>query len=490
MFLSDFTIKKTFFIFIISFYCLHSFAQDSLIYRIDAFASFASKDITPFWIANNTYGTVPLHSNNMYGRGDIVWKHHFNKDLQIQSEVDIEGATQHSSSFFIQQLYSSLSYKSLCLTFGSKEYYNSMLYKNLSIGDFSYSPNARPIPEINLSIPEFTAIPYTNGILLVKGDFAVGKSTDSHYTERTKQPGEDYAIDILWHHKSLFFQLQDPKQHFPLSLTFGLMHAVQWGGWTSEEGLGELPHSFNDFIKIVLGEGGGEDASVGEQINVLGNHQGTYNIKIGYKASDFDIAAYKQHYFDDKSGMEYSNWRDGIWGMECALNKFSYLKKIVFEYFNTTNQSGPMHFLNHDRPNTRGGGNDDYYNHTQYISGWSHWGRSIGNPLMTSPEYSKDGILYFQNNRINALHLGVEGNIIPALSYRMLATGMYSWGRMSYPFPEKKTDFSTLLECSYVNPEWKGWKFTIQAAFDQGSLYSDNIGCSIKISKTGDICSK
>ncbi|MDR1369921.1 MAG: capsule assembly Wzi family protein [Dysgonamonadaceae bacterium] len=487
MLLPDPFIKKILFVFVLFICHLNILAQDSLTYRMDVFASVATKDITPFWIVNNTYGTVPLHSNNVYGRGNIYWSHYFNKDFNIRSEIDLERASHHSSSFFIQQLYTSLSYKSLSLTIGAKEYYNSILYKNLSLGDFTYSPNARPIPEINLDVPEFVTVPYTKGILQAKGNFAVGKSTDSRYIERTVQHGKDYAKDILWHHKSLAIRLYDPKQHFPLSLIFGVVHAAQWGGWTSKDDLGKLPHSFHDFFRIITGKGGGDDASLGEQINVLGNHQGTYNLKFGYTNRDFDIAVYKQHYFDDPSGMEYANWRDGIWGAECALNNLTYLKKIVVEYFNTTNQSGTMHFLNHDRPNTRGGGNDDYYNHTNYINGWSHWGRALGNPLITSPEYNKDGELFFKNNRVKAIHLGFEGDISTALSYRFLITGMYSWGRMSYPFLERKDNLSSLLECSYIHPRLKDWKFSIQSAFDTGDLYDNNFGCSFKISKSGRI---
>ncbi len=478
-------IINIFSVLILSFYCLNTTAQDSLVYRLDAFSSVSTGDFTPFWIVNNTHGVVPLQSNNIYGRGDLCWNHQFGKEFKLKAELDLVGASKHSSSFYIQQLYASLSYKALNLSVGAKEYYDSMLDSRLSVGDFNYSPNARPIPEINLSVPEFTKVPFTKGILQFKGDFAVGRSTDSHYIERTKYPGETYTIDILWHHKSLSFNLEDPDRRFPLTMEFGFVHAAQWGGWTSYYNQGEVPHSFSDFIRIVLGQGGGEDAMEGEQINALGNHQGVYNLKFGYKGRSFDIFAYKQHYFDDNSGVEYANWRDGIWGLEARLNNQNYLKKMVFEYFNTTNQSGPMHFLDHTRPNTRGGGNDDYYNHDIYISGWSHWGRTLGNPLITSPEYDKNGKIYFQNNRVQALHWGFEGEITPEISYRVLATGMYAWGRMSYPFLGRKNDFSSLLECSYTPSRGKGWKFIVQTAFDGGSLYNDNFGFSLKISKSG-----
>ncbi len=477
-------LKNKIILILISFSCLSVAGQDSLNYRLDAFGSFSTGKLTPFWITNNTYGVVPLQSNNIYGRGNVKWDHKFNENFKLQTGIDLVGATKHSSDFFIQQLYTSLSYKSLHLNIGAKEYYNSLLNKNLSTGDFDYSPNARPIPEINLNIPEFTTVPYTKGILQVRGDFAVGKSTDNNYIEKTKHAGENYTIDILWHHKSLYFKLLDPKLHFPFSATIGFNHAVQWGGWTTVDGQGELPHSFSDFIRIVFGEGGGNDASIGEQINVLGNQQGTYDLKFSYTNQIFNFSAYKQHYFDDNSGMEYTNWRDGIWGLECELYNQIYVRNIVLEYINTTNQSGTMHFLG--QANSRGGGNDDYYNHETYISGWSHWGRTLGNPLITPPEYNQD--IYFPNNRIKAIHLGLNGEISPGFAFRVLLTGMYAWGRMSYPFLDRKNNFSSLFEFSYTPSRWKDWKLTLQTAFDNGTLYDDNFGCSLKISKSGSFC--
>jgi hypothetical protein len=40
-----------------------------------------------------------------------------------------------------------------------------MLDKNLSMGDLTFSTNARPIPEINLAFPHYTNIPFTKEYL-------------------------------------------------------------------------------------------------------------------------------------------------------------------------------------------------------------------------------------------------------------------------------------------------------------------------------------
>jgi hypothetical protein len=327
-----------------------------------------------------------------------------------------------------------------------------------------------------------------------KCDFAVGKSFDNDYILRTINPGDLYSIDMLWHHKSLYFKWEDPSGRFPFFGIIGLEHAAQWAGWTNYDDFGDAPFTFRDFIRIVLCESGDSNADLGDQINVLGNHLGTYNFKVAYKDKKFQAALYKQHYYDDNSGLEMANWRDGIWGGEITFHNQPFLKKIVLEYLQTTNQSGPFHFLSYDPilyPNSRGGGGDNYYNNFFYRSGWSYFGRGIGNALLTSPEYNENhndnDKLRFRNNRVKSIHLGLEGKITSEFSYRTLFTGMYGWGTHPDPFIKRKESFSSLLECNYKPEKQKGWQIGLQASFDKGDLYGDNFGCSLKISKTGVI---
>ena len=456
-------------------------AQDTIAYKMETFGSLSSGDYTPFWMTSNTFGMVPLKTDNGYLRTSACWNHSFSKKWKLKAGVDLIGVFNHSSSIWVHQLYADISFQKIKLSIGSKERYSSMLDRELSSGDMNFSTNARSIPEANLSIPEYMTVPFTNEILKFKADFAVGKSFDNDYILDTKPTNANYAKDILWHHKSLFFQLNDPECQFPVFLVLGLEHAVQWGGWTTYQNFGKIPHSFKDFLKVISGKSGGEGTVDGDQMNVLGNHQGTYNLKLGYKSKSFIASVYKQHYFDDNSGMEYANWRDGIWGVEITSLQQTYLKKIVLEYIQTTNQSGPMHFLGYDGSrNVRGGGNDDYYNHDFYYQGWSYFGRAIGNPLLTSPEYNQDNTLHFKNNRVKAIHLGLEGNVSSEISYRTLLTSMQSWGRMSAPFLKRKDNFSALLECNYNSPKWR---FGLQLAVDHGDIYNNNWGVSLKIAR-------
>lgn len=471
-------------------YSFTSYSQDTLDYRLELLGSAGSGKYTPFWITSNTYGTVPLRPNSGYLRGDLSWKHTLHNDIKLEAEADLITAAKHTSPLWIQQLYGAVSYRNIYFYVGAKERYNSMLDKNLSLGDMTFSPNARPMPEINFAFPNYTNLPFTKGYMQFKADFAVGKSFDNDYIRRTKAPDALYSVNMLWHHKSLFLKWEDPKDRFPFYGILGLEHAAQWAGWSNFHDTGNCPATLKDFVRIVLCESGGSDSYESEQINVLGNHLGTYNIKIGYKDKQFQTALYKQHYFEDNSGLELANWRDGIWGGEFTLFNHPFLQKVVLEYMQTTNQSGPIHFLFYDGnlyPNARGGGNDDYYNNYLYITGWSYFGRTIGNALLTSPEYNDDHTLPFKNNRVKAVHLGLEGKISPEFSYRTLFTGMYGWGTPYMPFTKRENSFSSLIECTYKPEKLTGWQIGVQMAFDAGDLYGNNFGCSLKISKSGVI---
>ena len=465
-----------------------AYSQDLLNYRLDLFGSASTGQYTPFWITSNTYGTAPIQPNNGYIRGDLTWDHSFQNKIKFEAQADVLAADKNTSSFWIQQLYAALSYRNLYFFVGAKERYNSMLDKDLSMGDMTYSTNARPAPEINFAFPNYTNFPFTKGYLQFKGDFAVGKAMDNNYILSTMNPGAVYNTGILYHHKSLFFKWEDPNNHIPFWGVIGLEHAAQWAGYNSF--YGSESASLRNFIRIVLCQSGDSQASLGDQENVLGNHLGTYNLKIAYKNKKFQMALYKQHYFEDNSGLELANWRDGLYGGEFSFFNQPFLQKIVLEYMQTTNQSGALHFLFYDNklyPKARGGGNDDYYNNFYYVVGWSYFGRATGNALLTSPAYNADHSLGFENNRVKAIHLGLEGKITSEFSYRALFTGMYGWGTDDLPFTKRESDFSTLIECMYSPKNLKGWRVGLQASLDKGDLYGDNLGCSLKISKTGVI---
>ena len=163
------------------------------------------------------------------------------------------------------------------------------------------------------------------------------------------------------------------------------------------------------------------------------------------------------------------------------INRPLVINNIVIEYYQTTNQSGPLHGLD-DSIVEKTGGADDYYNNDWY-PGWVHWGMGMGNPLVASPIYNNNGNLAFQYNRIKAIHLGWSGDISNEWTYRAKLSFNRTWGTPFKPIPEILENFSTFAEFKYIPNKWKGWSFTASAAFDIGDIYGDNLGLQLKVHK-------
>jgi hypothetical protein len=298
-----------------------------------------------------------------------------------------------------------------------------------------------------------------------------------------------YVKNVLWHHKSLQLRLIDPDRRFPLTAVAGMRHHAQWGGVSIDPTIGKQPQSFMDLIRIILGKAGDENATQSDQINVLGNHYGSYELQFGYLSGAFDIHIYSQHFFEDVSGMELYNFPDGLWGLQVDIRNFSWLNKIVMEYLDTRNQSGPIHWLWYDREvyPGHGGGSDNYYNNGEYTTGISYFNRGIGSPLLTSPEYNSANELEFKNNRVCAFHAGFQGYFSKQTAYRILTTLSDNYGTMHRPFLNKKNSLSCAIKISYCHPRLQDWLFMGEVAIDYGTMYGKKDSICLNIKKTGII---
>ena len=327
----------------------------------------------------------------------------------------------------------------------------------------------------------------TKGWLQVKGDFAIGRSFDRHAIEQFANEKETYVYDILWHHKSLALQVKDTRHGFPLSARIGVNHWAQWGGTSTNPKIGVQPHSFKDLLRVIGGRSGGDDATFADQDNVLGAHYGTYDFKLTYTHDKGSLTAYHQHYFNDLSGMVFENGTDGLWGGELTINGLPWLKKVIVEYVNTRDQSGPFHFIwfDHEKHPGVGGGGDDYYNNGEYRTGFTYANQAIGSPLLISPAHNDNGDITFRHNRIRDWHFAAEGALSTHLSYRLLFTKMNSWGTCFRPLLQQQSGTSSLLELSYQHLRWASWQCSASVGLDTGSLLGDHVGFGLSITKRG-----
>ena len=501
--------KRVFFL-ILSVCFLHPlFSQIKGAYRVETSGSIATGDNTPFWQVNQQWGVTPLNANNLYVRGSVSHAQNLHNDWSMEAGIDIVGASASVyGNPWLQQLYGRLNWKIWRLDAGLREDYTSSLNARLSSGDFVKSNNARPIPEIKISIPEYLPVPYTKGNMYLKGDFAVGYYLDSRWKENTASPyHQDYTKDILSHHKSVYFRFGNIAGRNRMQFTFGMDHVTQWGGklYTYRDVNGQKqyavtdqPQGIDDFFRVVIAKEGSSKASSADNAYVSGSQWGAYLFRFDCKLTDKNqFSIYTNHFFDDGSGMVFENYRDGLFGIEYKTANKSLLSGAVFEYIYTKQQTGPIHHNigmddeHRDRLISKGNGNDNYYNNADYVQGPSIFGQSSGSPLLLAPAYNSDGSLNFKSSRIIAFHWGVEGYLHPNLQYRLLLTGGQSWGRYYVPFKSVKKGFASLLELIYTPARIEGFDIKLSAAYDKGEFFAGNtLGWSVTLRKRGVIYGK
>ena len=458
----------------------------------------ASGDV-PLWLTANRYG---LSSVDNYGlvRASLLRSTAADsaRRWRIGYGLDVAAGVGMQAKAVVQQLYADVEYRRLRLTVGSKQEPLQLKHHALSSGSQTLGINARPVPGIRLSVPEYLSITGRSNWAAIKGHISYGMMTDYKFQQDYTGPNGRSAQRALLHTKAGYLRIGNEKK-FPLTFEGGLEMACQFGGTIyNAEGFGEIvprlkmKHGLGAFVDALLGTG--SDATDGEgYANAAGNTLGSWLLRLNYKAGDWRISAYYDHFFEDHSMMfgEYG-WRDGMYGMELQLPHNPVADAVVYEFMNTTYQSGPVYHDHTEAIPDQISGRDNYYHHNLYL-GWQHAGQAMGNPLFSSPLYDHTSPLYnhtksltFASTRFKAHHVGVSGTPVPALAYRLLYTHERSLGTYNAPYLTQRRTHSLLCEVN-VTPERfggvkaKGWQVGAAFAMDHGTLLGNNTGFEVKV---------
>jgi hypothetical protein len=443
-------------------------------YRLETFGLFSSGENTPFWLVSHTWGVTPLEAPNGYLKAGVFHTRAIKNGLVYEIGLDLAGSSKQSNrnNYWIQQAYGGIKWKSISLWAGSKEQYGAVIGNpKLSSGDMVYSNNVRPNPEINISIPQYTLVPFTKNRLYAKGDFAIGKFLDGNYLEKTAvNLKQRYAKNPLSHHKSLFLRLGNIEwQEKGFQWTVGFNDYVTWSekNYIIQNGQStELYTSSSDFSKILL-----PILQYGS-----GSRSSSYNVRIDYGKNYADevFSIYWQHPMKTRSDFQMKNYQDMTLGIEYKSLRKKALSGFVLEYIFTKQQGGSF--------------KSDYYNQNSARQGNSYYGRTMGNPLLLSPEYNKDGYIGYRSNRIFAVHTGVDGYLNKKLQYTLLATYGETPGSFVSPYRPLRTGFATSFDVTYYYLPIKGLSLKCAVGYNTGKFFgSDAIGGGLTIRKTGKL---
>ncbi len=495
----------------------HSRALSNIEYKVEMQGSFSANK-TPLWLNANKYGLSSLDKINGYVRGSVERPIVVDEGRKwgLGYGLDVAVPVNYTSSFVIQQAYVEGRWLHGMLTIGAKQHPMELKDARLSTGSQTLGVNARPIPQVRLSLPEYWTLPFFNGWLHLKGHIAYGMMTDDNWQHEFTGRKSKYADNVLYHSKAGYLKIGNEDVFCPWSVELGLEMGTTFGGTSyrlNDDGMmfetkGEtgLKAFWNAFFP-----GGADPGEVIYQ-NAEGNQFGSWVAKISHKSDWNTISFYADKFFEDHSSMfqldydgygEGEEWqikkkrkyllydfKDWLLGIEYKYHPDNWINDFVLEYVYTKYQSGPIY---HDHTQTIGdhiGGNDDFYNHYIY-TGNQHWGQSIGNPLYRSPIYNEDGTIVFDNNRFIAYHLGLGGHPNEFLNWRFLATYQTGWGSYANPYAESHHNMSLMAEASYLfHNQSRKWLngITVTGAYgiDFGAILGGiNHGFQLTIRKNG-----
>jgi len=446
--------------------------NDTIKYDVGFMGVASTGKYTPFWLQSDQYGKI---SSSPFGVGVMagvskefgakkrLFDYRFKANLLLQTD-------KGEAKAFLHEYYVQGSFSVFDLTLGAREEQLGSQDSALSCGGILFSKNARPMPKITLGIEHFTAVPLTYGLLEVKGAISHGWFTDNIYT-----------TNLLLHHKYLYGRVGGM---LPVRLEYGVDHVAQWGG--SVPGYGKQPTSFSAFKSIFLGHAGGTDATRNDQLNALGNHIISQHLKLEADIADFKVSGYWQNVAEDgpvKLMWYAMNKADGLWGVSVRNTKLPFIKGILYEYLNTSDQSGPYH----DKDGLVYGGADNYLNNGIYQNGWTYYSRTIGTAFLSSPLYNTTGSVSFLNNRVIVHHFGIEGDV-SGYSYKFLSSFSKNFGTYSTPFAANGIkNTSCLLEVRKRLPLFSDVELGIALGADIGKLYGNSTGCLFSIRKAGNL---
>jgi hypothetical protein len=418
----------------------------------------------PFWFSHNQSGryVVPAKANQLLSlKSCHSIDSLFGSPLGVKAGIDLSGCWSDRFTCYFNELYGEVNLWNFKLEggwFNDPDYFDGLSSTN---GNMARSLNAPPYPKVRFGTNEYIPLIFFKKWFTCKAEYDEGWLGE-----------EQYIRNARLHHKSLYlrFRLRE-KSYF----TFGLDHYIFWGGTSPT--LGKLPDDFKSYMLYVTGRAGSSSFPESDQLNVAGNQLGTYLMQLDRDYERFNLKCYYSHPFEDHSGMEYDNWKDNLLGVSIEFKKQGIIEKALYEVMFTMNQSGPYCIQGVMR------GCDSYFNHGEYLSGFTYKGYILASPLF-SPVIMNDSIaMGIENNRLLMHHFGLEGSLATCLHWEGLFTFSHNLGTYGKPYTTPKNEFSSLLRFNYINPQFPV-NLSLSLAGDIGSMYQNRLGVMIRISKT------
>jgi Capsule assembly protein Wzi len=444
---------------------------------VSAYLAAADGNRQSFWQYANEYNAVPYNQSvGLLGRVKIGAP--FQQDSlplyqqKFKFNYDFEGVfwTGKKTEATLIEGYAGISLAGFELWAGrKKETYGLIGDGLLTSGSYAWSGNAIPIPKIQLNTADYYNIPFTQGIVALKGSYCHGWLGDNRIqTVRVGDKGTT-NINAYLHQKTLYGRLGKPS--WPVQLYAGFNHQAVWGGdqqiWSNGLTVKQA------YQGVIVGSSFGQSR--------IGNHVGSIDLGAVIYSKKYKITVYRQSMYDDGSLYYFLNIRDGLNGINIAQKNnihnghgFTW-QSLAFEFLNTTDQAGSV--FDWDLINSGAvlnPGRDNYFNHYIYLNGWSYKNKTVGTPFLpfrdeVGSRWPRNKDYMTSNNRVKVFHLAGRGGFN---SWNWLAKLSVSsnWGTYDVPFTAQPAQFSGILQLSKPVGLLGGSELFGSLALDAGQL--------------------
>lgn len=383
-------------------------------FRLESVSGYSSNDAVPLWIRSNQYGSVPTSGLSSALILAIKKGYQNNNEVPDFSRFDwgfaVESRVNTGAESNITLIESNVKGKWGILEFNvgrRKDVMGLNGDTTLSSGNFAVSGNALGIPKLEIAIPDYYRLPFFDGLISLKGNWAHGwvgkRKIDNRLFLVTS---ENFRLNTYYHQKSLYGRIG--RADGILNLYGGINHQAYWGNEKSIYG-DSFPLSTLSSYYYVFWAKPYSNEAIGS--SKLGNHLGSIDLAAELKLKDLTIMGYRQNFYDIGAISKLANIADGLNGLSITNRRKAegglHWRKVLFEFFYSKHQAG------YPWAKATASGDEDYYNNSYYLEGWSYRDRGNGNPFITPAHEAKEGQVsnprkYFISNRVSALHLGLD----------------------------------------------------------------------------------
>ncbi len=447
--------------------------------------------ITPFWLRTNQLGTVPLDGSFGFVRTSLHGQlgKSRNQKWVVRYGLDAVLNRGQKTDVLLPEAYLRVERGHLSLEAGRWRQVLGVADTTLSSGAYSWSGNALPLPRLQIGTKGFAPVGFTRGWLSINANLAHGWFGNTGVIQNS-----------FLHQKAIYFKVGKPGRS--VKFIGGITHVVQWGGRTTAPDIGvngALPSSLLDYLYVFSAvtppASFSSQISTHDQENRFGNHLGSVDFAMDIPLRRASLLAYVQRPYDDDTGVLFMNMPDGLYGIrwqnQSANPQTGFrMQRVTTEFLTTLNQSGFMLGGGHFQ------GADDYFNNFQFRDGWIYRSRIIGTPFFTRdadsrPEFynlpgSFNRHLPITNNRVQVIHVGLQGGWSSGVRIRALLSQSWNYGRPMRPEPiVAYSQFSGLVELTAPVNWLDGLDVRATVAADRGQWLNNSVGAWVSLRKTG-----